>query len=118
MIDLSTTRKQPEAQIFSWEFHSDLDYGISMLALTKKDHPNITVTSDASSSWSAAFLESHWFQLQWSGAASSAHIAVQKLIPIALAAALWDHSWFGKTVRDLSDNLATLGLHYKFQGVS
>ena len=33
---------------------------------------------------------------------------VQELIPIVLAAALWGHSWAGKTVRALSDNMAVV----------
>ena len=119
MIDLSTTRKHPEAKIrLSWEFQSDLEWwhhmaaswnGTSMLAPVKKDHPDVTVTSDASGGWGCgAFWESNWFQLQWSGAGSSAHITVQELIPIVLAAALWGHSWAGKTVRALSDNMAVV----------
>ena len=119
MIDLSTTRKHPEAKIrLSWEFRSDLEWwhhmaaswnGTSMLAPIKKDHPDITVTSDASGGWGCgAFWESKWFQLQWSGAASSAHITIQELIPIVLAAALWGHFWAGKTVRALSDNMAVV----------
>ena len=129
MIDLSSTRKHPEAKIhLSWEFHSDLEWwhhmaaswnGTSMLAPIKKDHPDITVPSDASGGWGRrAFWESNWFQLQWSGAASSTHITSQELIPIVLAAALWGHSWTGKTVRALSDNMAVHGSHYKLQTVS
>ena len=71
--------------------------------------PDLTITSDASGSWGCgAFWGTHWFQLQWAGVLTEAHISIKELIPIVLAVALWGSHWRGKSVQVLSDNTAAV----------
>ena len=67
--------------------------GRSMLHKLQRQNPQVVIVSDASGSWGCgAFWVTRWFQLQWPAAVSGYHITVKELIPIVLAAAVWDQS--------------------------
>ena len=57
-----------------------------------------------------AFSGSQWFQLQWNSALEKSHITLKELIPIVLAAAIWEKQWTGKTVLAQCDNTAVVAI--------
>ncbi len=49
-----------------------------------------------------------WFQFSWPPHWDKVDISTKELVPIAVAAAVWGHSWVGKHVRFHSDNAAVV----------
>jgi len=85
--------------------------GISMMLTVNKTHPSCSLTTDASGSWGCgAFSDNKWFSMKWSLRAPQAHITVQELIPIVIAAALWGRRWSGQTVQVWCDNEAAVSI--------
>ena len=83
--------------------------GRSMLHKLQRQNPQAVLVSDASGSWGCgAFWVTRWFQLQWPAAVSEYHITVKELIPIVLAAAVWEPEWLGLTVEARCDNAAAV----------
>ena len=75
----------------------------------QRQNPQAVLVSDASGSWGCgAFWVTRWFQLQWPAAVSEYHITVKELIPIVLAAAVWEPEWLGLTVEARCDNAAAV----------
>ena len=55
-------------------------------------------------------LGSHWFQLAWSSSTAKYQIAVKQLLPVVLAAAVWEKDWKGLDVTCHSDNQAVVSM--------
>ena len=70
------------------------------------------VYSDASGRWGCgAFVECMgWFQVAWPADWQATDISVKELVPVAIAAALWDPLWSGKQVCFHSDNMAVVAV--------
>ena len=87
--------------------------GISLMTVVNRVEPEVIVTSDASGSWGCgAFWEEQWFQLAWADTQCSRNmnIAVKKLIPLVIAAAVWGRQWQGRTVGCKCDNQAVVAV--------
>ena len=69
---------------------------MTIAALVQGPRP-LAIYSDASESWGcAAWSNTAWFQLPWDAHTHDFQIAVKELIPIIIAAAVWDGAWKGK----------------------
>jgi hypothetical protein len=70
------------------------------------------VVSDASGLWGCgAYYAQEWFQLEWaSSTLAGASIAVQELIPLVVAVALWGSDWRGEVVSCKTDNAAVVAV--------
>ena len=82
--------------------------GISVLPPPK---PNITVLSDTSGSWGCGAFTvqaGEWLQLSWPQGWGHVNIAVKELLPVVLAAAVWERQWAGQHVLFISDNMAVV----------
>ena len=102
LIDLlSTTRYLDHYVRMSLEAGADVEWcvcyaesrtGISMMRIHQGMPPEVTATSDASGSWACgAYSGKHWFMLKWSsGSLADYHITIKELIPVVIAAVLWD----------------------------
>ncbi len=121
LIDLSTVAKHPDhfirlgkearADVEWWVRHCELWNGVSMMSAVKKDHPDLTHTSDASGNWGCgAYCGPRWFMVKCVEPIASLHITVKELAPIVVAAAVWGDSWRGKTVRVYCDNSAVVSI--------
>ena len=67
------------------------------------------VVADASGTWGCgAYTRDSldWFQLPWPAAMIQTTIATKELLPLAVAAALWEWAWHGTRVQFISDNQA------------
>ena len=117
-IALITTTKQPFHHIrLNQDFRSDLLWwrtfashwnGAALIIDPNSRHP-VVVTSDASGFWGCgAWCECQWFQLQWDQQSERKQIAVKELLPVIIAAAIWGHSWSGKSVVTNCDNQAVV----------
>ncbi len=51
---------------------------------------------------------SEWFQPKWKGSIQDAHITVQELLPIVIAAAMWGVHWKGRSIEAKRDNAAAV----------
>ena len=83
-----------------------------MLMPGLQQSPQCVVTSDASGHWGCgAYCEAEWFQLSWQGTPlANASITVKELVPLVVAAALWDRQWSGSTVMCKFDNQAVVAV--------
>ena len=66
--------------------------GISLMIAANRRTPDIILTSDASDAWGCGeYWGVKWFQLAWEDTqcSPSTNIAVKKLVPIVIAAAVW-----------------------------
>ncbi len=119
MIHLSTAREQLDDWVrLNKDFKSDLRWwdlflpswnGVSLLQTPVKAPPAIIMSTDASGSWGCgAVWPPHWFQVPWDPNWSENNIAVKELVPIVLAAAVWDRCWSHHRVLVLSDNMAVV----------
>ena len=82
-----------------------------MMHTAKGVTPVATVTSDASGSWGCgAYSRSSWFMLKWAGSISESHITVKEMVPVVISAAIWGHTWQGKTVQIRCDNMAVVSI--------
>ena len=82
-----------------------------MLLGQRLEKPDMECTSDASGNWGCgAYCGDVWFQIQWDEVTKQKHITIKELIPIVLAAALWDKRWSGKSVRVQCDNAAVVAV--------
>lgn len=73
-------------------WHSFIQHwnGLSMMQQSRRDNPDIVLTSDASGSWGCgAFCGTAWFQYQWPTDMPPSHITLKELLPIVIAAAVW-----------------------------
>ena len=57
-----------------------------------------------------AYSGSQWFQLPWTGKVVEQQIAVKELIPVVVAAVVWDKQWKGLDVKCHSDNQAVVAV--------
>ena len=123
LFDLSKMVRNPDHQVqLTAGARSDLAWwhtfliawnGISLMTAVRKGEPQVMVTFDASGSWGCgAFCVAKWFQLAWSEATGpvATTIAVKKLIPILIAAAVWSREWQGKVVGCRCDNQAVVAV--------
>ena len=108
MFELSTTVQKMEHHVhlnsavrsdlmWWWEFLEEWN-GISLLTSLGKREVSETVISDASGRWGCgAFWERRWFQLSWEDTdiADNTNIATKELIPVVMAAAMWERHWEG-----------------------
>ena len=122
LIDLSKVAKRPNHHIqLNLEARSDIEWwyrfasswnGVSMFWELWRVHPDVQLTSDASSKWGCGafyMYNRYWFQLQWQESLQHMHITIKELIPIVLAAAIWGREWTGLTVQARCDNTACSG---------
>ena len=73
------------------------------------EQPAHHLYTDASGSWGCgAWSLLHWLQTLWQGKLQGASIALKELVPVVLAAAVWDHHWTGSHVMRHSDNSVVL----------
>jgi len=74
-------------------------------------HPDVVLTSNASSSWGCgAFYGNAWFQLQWPAVIKDNHITTKEILPIIIAAAIWGAQWANQSVLCHCDNEAVVCL--------
>ena len=74
-------------------------------AKARTQPPDAVVTSDASGKWGCGvFWKLTWFQFAWEEPLYNLSIAIQELIPIIVAAAIWGKHWKGYSVQCQSDN--------------
>ena len=85
---------------------------ISLVSASQQQVPRHVVVSDASGSWGCgAYYAQEWFQLEWaSSTLAGASIAVQELIPLVVAVALWGSDWRGDVVSCKTDNAAVVAV--------
>jgi len=82
-----------------------------MLTSVNKLHPNAVITSDASGSWECgAWSGREWFQLKWINEVQGYHMTVKEMLPIVIAAAIWERKWKGGTVLVRCDNMAAVSI--------
>jgi len=80
-----------------------------MMLNPRCSHPDVVLTSNASSSWGCgAFYGNAWFQLQWPAAIKDSHITAKELLPIIIAAAIWGAQWANQSVLCRCDNEAVV----------
>lgn len=73
--------------------------------------PEVEVFSDTSGGWGCGALCSpHWFALQWPQELEVASIQVKELIPVVVAAALYERDWRGKMVLFRVDNMSVVDI--------
>ena len=124
MFDLLSRASKPHHHIkLTSGFRSDLAWwrtflkswnGVSMLspAKARTQPPDAVVTSDASGKWGCgAFWKLTWFQFAWEKPLCNLSIAIQELIPIIVAAAIWGKHWKGYSVQCQSDNQAVVAVY-------
>ena len=46
--------------------------------------------------------------LKWVGSISESHNTVKELVPVVISAAIWGHTWQGKSVQIHCDNIAVV----------
>ena len=121
LIDLSTIPKHLDHFVrLNAESRSDIEWwvqyceswnGIQMMHAGNSGTPVATVTSDASGSWGCgAYSGSSWFMLKWVGSISESHITVKELVPVVISAAIWGHTWQGKSEQIHCDNMAVVSI--------
>lgn len=77
--------------------------GVAMMGLSKDPVTRATVMLDASGRWGCgSWCKGRWFQLAWVDPVRESHITVKELIPIVVAAAIWERDG---PVRVRCDNL-------------
>ena len=98
------------ADMLWWHFFVDRWNGISILwDLQRQASASLSVYTDASGSWGCgAYGAPHWLSLKWNARLQPLPIATKELIPVILAAALWDKHWSGKIVLFKVDNSAVV----------
>ena len=99
------------ADIAWWLLFTAQWNGISLLWDLGLTRINVTIYSDASSSWGCgAVQDDQWLQLEWSPQLHHLSIAVKELIPVVLAAATFGRSWSGKSILFMVDNAAVVSV--------
>ncbi len=99
------------SDILWWSLFAAQWNGTSMLVRFDKANPQVSVTADASGTWGCGAYEgSRWLQYEWPHHMEASHISIREMIPIVMSAALWGHSWLGKSVRFWSDNSSVVAL--------
>lgn len=82
-----------------------------MMQPSRRQNPNVILTSDASGSWGCgAYYNSLclWLQYPWSSLTIDYHITAKELLPIVFAAAIWAKEWANKSVLCRCDNQAVV----------
>lgn len=94
-----------------WHTFLDNWNGVSLLAVAGNRILDTTFTSDASGSWGCrAYWKRDWFQLAWDEVAQTTgkNIAIQELLPVVLAVAVWGRAWTGLCIQCRCDNEAVI----------
>ena len=67
---------------------------------SRRQNPEVILTSDASSSWGcgAYCCNRQWLQYQWTHLTVGYDITAKELLPIVLVAALWGRDWENKSI--------------------
>ena len=107
----SFLRLNVEARSDIWWWHCFISQwnGLSMMQSTRRNNPEVILTSDASGSWGCgAYENTAWFQYQWSEATKAYNITAKELLPIIFAAAIWGAQWENKSVLCRCDNEAVV----------
>ncbi len=107
----SFSRLNVEARSDILWWHSFIQHwnGLSMMQQTRKNNPDVVLTSDASGSWGCgAYYDRAWFQYQWSTYTAEYSITVKELLPIVLAAAIWGPLWENQSILCRCDNEAVV----------
>ena len=81
-----------------------------MLSSVVRKPPEVVIPSDASGRWGCGAFSStgEWFQCAWPEEWKEVHITEKELMPIVVAATLWESSWQGKTIQCRTDNAAVV----------
>ena len=94
-----------------WNLFIEQCNGISKLWDIHSKNPELRVISDASGSWSCgAIWQNEWCQLPCDARFKDEDIGVKELIPVVVAAVVWGHNWWGKTVEYMLDNEAVVAV--------
>ena len=76
---------------------------------SKRDSPDIVITSDVSRSWGCgAFWQQKWFQCSWHVSWEIVDILAKELLPIVIAPAIWSKAWEGCTLLCCCSNVAVV----------
>ena len=101
--------RDSRSDIMWWKFFVEAWNGSSLASSIINTPADFTIATDASGSWGCgAIWQTRWFQLEWSGLFTHAHISIKEMVPIVIATAIWGESWRGKAVQIQSDNTAVV----------
>ena len=99
------------SDILWWHTFTDNWNGLSMMQHSRRQHPDIILTSDASGSWGCgAYYGVQWLQYPWSSLTRDYNITAKELLPTVLAAAVWGTEWEYKSVLCRCDNEAIVNI--------
>ena len=94
-----------QADILWWYFYVKQWNGVSLLWDLGLLIAEIQIFSNASGSWGcAAFQDPYRLQLKWTSSLNHLSIAIKKLMPVVLVAAVFGPHWAGKIVQFMVDN--------------